>query len=557
MSKAEQLSLVPEQKIDFSGQWFRFDGFENFPEQIRDDFSIKRGSWKLLRIDGEHHGVKIEEPGKVLAWWNAEEEEKNCHAIIIQLLNQRGGYIPRATVIENFLFSIRGYHLDIARGGVPKLETFKKIIRWLFLLKYNALAIYFEDLYPWKSFPDIGLTRGRITDAELKELVDYAQAYGIEVIPSLELLGHMENILSLPEYSHLRELWWVPNDGCIDLTNGSAKELAEGLLRDVLSFARWKHIHIGGDETWSLGRGRSLNRTQTFCAPDLYLEHYRSLLQIVREHGKIPIVWGDMLIGMTLPEPERKMWQKVASSEIWDYPLIANWDYEPAEEQHFERRIKSVGHLNRQLACPSLSNFGKLCPNYDVATSNMRSFIAAARKNRLPGFLITAWGDDGAECLFSLLDPLILAAMEIAEGTGEWERKWLALGREDPKVFTVRKLLGCSEVAERLKRAVFTEGSGRGFVQERPGVAATWKQILNTVDAEELRLPADLEFLVSCLRVGTNMIEKKSRSKEFIALSSMYSTLWLAERKKEGLARILTRFWGSAGFVELEGRKTD
>lgn len=48
------------------------------------------------------------------------------------------------------------YHLDIARGGVPKVGTSKRILRWLFLLKYNYFAVYSEDLLYWRKYPQIG-----------------------------------------------------------------------------------------------------------------------------------------------------------------------------------------------------------------------------------------------------------------------------------------------------------------------------------------------------------------------------------------------------------------
>lgn len=51
-----------------------------------------------------------------------------------------------------------------------------------------------------------------------------------------------------------------------------------------------------------------------------------------------------------------------------------------------------------------------------------------ARDEGVMEFLIAAWGDDGEECSFSFLDPLLLAAMEIAEGKGAWEEKWMTLG---------------------------------------------------------------------------------------------------------------------------------
>ncbi|WP_218042152.1 family 20 glycosylhydrolase [Infirmifilum lucidum] len=132
--------------------------------------------------------------------------------------------------------------------GVPNLETFKEVLRYLFLLKYNHFGIYFEDLFPWPRHPDIGATRGRLTLSELSRIIEYGRSLGIEVFPSLELVGHMENILSLPNYRKYSE-WWSPREGCINLSDPDTRRLALELPAEAADLSPSKYILIGGDET--------------------------------------------------------------------------------------------------------------------------------------------------------------------------------------------------------------------------------------------------------------------------------------------------------------------
>lgn len=136
--------IVPQPKsVNFMGRWFSFDGFSNMPCFLARTFSIPKGSWTIEKVEKQGCGISIEE-GKVKIWGNSNI----AYATIIQLLMQKKDALPEIVIEESFRFSFRGYHLDIARGGVPTVSTFKDILNWLFLLKYNYFAIYLEDLFP-------------------------------------------------------------------------------------------------------------------------------------------------------------------------------------------------------------------------------------------------------------------------------------------------------------------------------------------------------------------------------------------------------------------------
>ena len=544
----EKVYVVPEPKrLEFTGRWFEFDGFKNFPEFLATEFKIPKGSWSVVKTEGEGTGLRVKD-GVVEIWG----DEKTCYATLIQLVRQGGGKLPEVTVEEEFCFKFRGFHLDIARGGVPKAETLKSILRWLYLLKYNYFAIYVEDLFPWKTYPQIGLLRGRLTEEEWTSVVEYGEKLGVEVFPSLELCGHMEHILSLPEFWRFSE-WHRPMEGCLDVSDEEAREFAYRLLQDALELTRSEYIHVGGDETWALGRGKSLAKTWSFEGPSLYEMHHRRLVEIARSRGKTPILWGDMISGMYLAgaRGSREKWAEVLESDIWKKSVIANWDYSPEPLEHFKEKInifKSRGL--EQLACPGLSNWLRYYPNFEVALTNLRNFLRAAREEGILGFMVTAWGDDGEECLFSLLDPLILASMEIAEGEGEWEEKWMALTGEPEPVFKARILFGKPVVADTLKHVLYdTRRFKRMSKEQVDRIAREWRRILE--ELKDVTLPKDLEFIRRCLETGLKRIEGKATVSDYIALARIYSELWLSERKPEGLELIVTRLWGAAGRIDL------
>jgi hexosaminidase len=541
------MMIVPEPKMMKVGKKrYSFDGFSNLPAFLKREFEIKSGKWRIEKIDRPGNGVKITD-GKAQIWG----DEFTSYATLIQIVRQFEDVLPEIEVEESFKFKFRGYHLDIARGGVPNLNTFKSLLRWLFLIKYNYFAIYFEDLFPWKIDPEIGKRRGRLTADEMEEIMDYGKSLGIEVFPSLELTGHMEHILSLPKYHEFSE-WHRPSEGCLDLSNKAASDFAIKLLEEVVEFFPSKYIHIGGDETWALGRGKSLNKKWEFEGHKLYESHYDRMIKIVKSHGKMPMMWGDMLTGMYLSKAESEKWQEVLKSKIWDEVDIANWDYSPNKKTFFKDKINSFGERKAsQIACPGLSDWNTFYPDFKTALSNVKNFIGAAKDENLPGFMVTSWGDDGQECLFSFLNPLILATMEIAEGNGRWEEKWVALNGEDEKITNVRKIFGNSEISTMtLKRALFGDLYPLYKIKdEKQKIKNEFERALE--ETKNIILPDDLEFLRQMIEVTVSLMNGKARSSDFISLSNVYSKLWLKERKPQGLEYLLPRFWGMAGVVDL------
>jgi hexosaminidase len=257
---------------------------------------------------------------------------------------------------------------------------------------------------------------------------------------------------------------------------------------------------------------------------------------------------------MYLSEEERSVWKNLVYSTMWDGVLIANWDYSPNDEGYFKEKIKLFGERKgNQVACPAVANWNRYYPNFQVAIENMRGFLEAAREERLPGFLLTAWGDDGEECLFSFLDPLILAAVEFAEGSGDWEEKWQLLSGEPKEILEARKLFGRADVSENIKHVLLADfWYHRMSEGDRESLRSSWSDVLAKL--KDIRLPEDLEFIRRCLDVCVKRLEGTASPSDFISLANAYSRLWLSERKQEGLGRIIERLWGAAGRVDSKVR---
>ena len=90
-----------------------------------------------------------------------------------------------------------GAMLDMSRNAVMKPEEVKKYARLLKSLGYNMIQLYTEDTYEVSDEPYFGYLRGRYSKEELKDIVSYCNGIGVEVIPCVQTLAHLNAIYFL------------------------------------------------------------------------------------------------------------------------------------------------------------------------------------------------------------------------------------------------------------------------------------------------------------------------------------------------------------------------
>ena len=89
-----------------------------------------------------------------------------------------------------------GVMLDCSRNAVMSVQGVKNYANIIAKLGYNTLMLYTEDTYEIPSQPYFGHLRGRFSQAELKEIDSYCAGVGIELVPCIQMLGHLGTFLS-------------------------------------------------------------------------------------------------------------------------------------------------------------------------------------------------------------------------------------------------------------------------------------------------------------------------------------------------------------------------
>jgi hypothetical protein len=205
------------------------------------------------------------------------------------------------------------YHVDLKRA-MWRLDSLASFLTRLQGWGFTAVLLEIEDKFRFANHPSLIHADAPPHD-EWKAWSQSCQAAGLEVIPLVQSLGHLEFVLKHPEYAHLRE---APNLVThLDPTNPQSVPFVREIIDEVIEvFAPRSHFHIGGDETGHLGRSP---RLQSESMDALYLRQILPILRHVTKRGLRPLLWHDMAI--SFPKILSKIPRKT---------LMVDWDYQTA-----------------------------------------------------------------------------------------------------------------------------------------------------------------------------------------------------------------------------------
>ena len=244
-------------------------------------------------------------------------------------------------------FQWRGLHVDVARHFFT-VEELKKFLDLMSMYKFNMFHWHLTDDQGWrieiKSYPkltEIGAWRdstvqhhystyprtwdttrygGFYTQAQIKEVVDYASARHIMVVPEIEMPGHARAALAAyPEFSctgiahNVPGLWGVFDD--VFCTKDSTLLFLQSILGEVIPLFPGPYIHIGGDEVpktrWQTCPQCQAKMKVLQLQDEHELQSYfiRQMDRYISSMGRKLIGWDEILEGGLSPNAVVMSWR--------------------------------------------------------------------------------------------------------------------------------------------------------------------------------------------------------------------------------------------------------
>ena len=218
------------------------------------------------------------------------------------------GVVPRGRVTSAPAVPERGFHLDAARMSFPA----SWIIRLL-----HALADVGITTFQWHvsedegfrigsaAFPEI-VSEAHVSRTEAIEVADAAADLHIDLVPSLDMPGHLRHVLSAHPEHRLPERGGPATDHALDITSADAIRFARALIDDVAAlFPRSTRWHLGGDEFVDFARIEEYPalaaEARARYGPhgtgfDLLTTFVNEVAAHLRAKGFAPRVWNDGML---------------------------------------------------------------------------------------------------------------------------------------------------------------------------------------------------------------------------------------------------------------------
>ena len=297
----------------------------------------------------------------------------------------------------------RGVSDDISRGPVPTLDYLKMQIRTLAEYKINLLGFNMEHVFDFQTQALVSPKGAALTPAEIKELVEYASKSYITLLPEQQAFGHLHQFLKYEIYSDLAE---TPHGHVLTPTNPKTYDFIRQVYGEVVPLFPGPFFHIGSDETFELGLGRTNALAAQQGLGRVYLEHLQKVFEIMQPYHKQLLFWGD--IAVKYPE----------LLAILPKDMIAvPWEYDP--KPSYENIITPYTNAGlRVVVAPGAGNWGVIWPNLESAFVNIRNFVRDGQKHQAIGALNTTWNDDG-ESLVDMTWPALVFGAAASWQQGE------------------------------------------------------------------------------------------------------------------------------------------
>ena len=262
---------------------------------------------------------------------------------------------------------------------------------------YRELYIHLEDALEFPSLPGVA-RRDAYSRRQFARLVREASRVGIGVVPIVNLLGHTQYLIKVPELRDLNELRAPDGSplerGQVCPLHPRILEVADALLRDVAPFCTAGKVHVGLDESFSLGR-------HPLCAAEIaeigieahFGRYVQRLNGVAGARGLRLGLWADMLA--LLPGAVAHLPPGTIAYDWYYYPFGARprmelrnfreYDLAPALR---ERGVEYWG-------CPMNGAFRhEPLPVFGERLANIRDWWRRCSAVGAGGFLVTSWEPD-------------------------------------------------------------------------------------------------------------------------------------------------------------------
>jgi hypothetical protein len=305
-----------------------------------------------------------------------------------QMLPPPGGKatLPTGTVRDWPAMKYRGIDDDLSRGPFPTLAFQEHQIQVFASYKINVYSPYIEHTLLYPDQPLAAPPGSSLTPGDVAELVSFAKQYHVMVLPEQEAFGHLHQVLKYDLYKDVAE---TPHGHVLAPGQPGTLPLIHDWFTQIAAEFPSPFIHIGADETFDLGVGRTHAAVESRGYGPVYVDFLKQIHDELAPLHKRLLFWGD--IGGD---------DAAAVAGLPKDMIAVPWNY--WDTKGFDKMIEPFAKAGIETwVSPGDANWNEVYPNANTAFGNIQGFVRDGQRLGSTGALTTVWNDDG-EGLFNM-----------------------------------------------------------------------------------------------------------------------------------------------------------
>ncbi len=287
--------------------------------------------------------------------------------------NGAGAVLPEVEITDWPSLAYRGIMVDASHGPLPTEAEIKRQLDFLARWKGNQYYLYSEASIELKGYSILN-PEARYDRVQVARIVAYARERHIDVVPCVELYGHLHDLFRVERYSGLAIF---PHGNEFNPDNPQTAALLDDWIGQLAGMFPSRFFHIGLDETWETGAVATGDKEKP---ARLYMDQFQRVSGMVRKHGKTVMLWSDMFA--KYPE---------FIPSIAPGTIIIPWGYDRQVYEPYWKPFEE-GSLPVFIAT-GVSIWDQIAPNFDRSFDNIDHFLSLGRKHKMQGIINTLWTD--------------------------------------------------------------------------------------------------------------------------------------------------------------------
>ena len=197
--------------------------------------------------------------------------------------------LPEGEIRDWPNLQLRFIHWD-TKNHLDRMSALKDYIDRLARLKINMISFEIWDKFRFSTDPDIGVKEG-FTPAQMQELVNYGLERHIQIVPNIQAPAHMQWVLNLEKYAHLRA---DGSDYQACMCDPETYKLIFSLYGDIIDATKGvDYFHASTDEVYYAGICKKCPPYNPENRSLAFVDFVNKAHDYLSKQGRRMIIWGE------------------------------------------------------------------------------------------------------------------------------------------------------------------------------------------------------------------------------------------------------------------------